>query len=118
MEEFAHIHLIKMNGSGAVWLDYDRDSDWDLYLVNCQGEGNISNAFYENLGDGSFSKKERCGAENVREGMAASVADYNNDGYPDLFVTNYGDFCLYRNNKNKTFTDVTQTAFLKNQKDW
>ena len=118
LEEFAHIHLIKMNGSGAAWLDYDRDGDWDLYLVNCQGEGNISNALYENLGDGSFSKKERCGAENVREGMAASVADYNNDGYPDLFVTNYGNFHLYRNNKDKTFIDVTKTAFPKSQKDW
>ena len=118
LEEFAHIHLIKMNGSGAAWLDYDRDGDWDLYLVNCQGEGNISNALYENLGDGSFSKKERGGAENVREGMAASVADYNNDGYPDLFVTNYGNFHLYRNNKDKTFIDVTKTAFPKSQKDW
>ena len=118
LEEFAHIHLIKMNGSGAAWLDYDCDGDWDLYLVNCQGEVNSINTLYENLGDGTFYKNERCGAENLGEGMAASVADYNNDGYPDLFVTNFGNFCLYKNNRDKTFTDVTKVAFPEDQKDW
>ena len=117
LEEFAHVHLIKMNGSGAAWLDYDRDGDWDLYLVNCQGEGNITNAFYENLGDGTFRKKGKCGVEDTREGMAVSAADYNNDGYTDLFVTNYGNFGFYRNNKDGTFTDVTKTAFPKGVKD-
>lgn len=118
LEEFAHVHLIKMNGSGAAWLDYDRDGDWDLYLVNCQGEGNITNALYENLGDGTFRKNGKCGADDYGEGMAVSVADYNNDGYPDLFVTNYSNFVLYRNNKGKTFTDVTSKAFPGGVKDW
>ncbi|MFQ5640036.1 MAG: CRTAC1 family protein [bacterium] len=117
MEEFAHVHLIKMNGSGAAWIDYDRDGDWDLYLVNCQGEGSVSNALYENLGDGAFRKNAKCGAQDIGEGMAVSVADYNNDGYSDLFVTNYGNFVLYRNNKDKTFTDVTETAFPQGVKD-
>ncbi|MFQ5605861.1 MAG: CRTAC1 family protein [bacterium] len=118
LEEFAHVHLIKMNGSGAAWLDYDRDGDWDLYLVNCQGEGNITNALYENLGGGSFRKNGKCGAQDFGEGMAVSVADYNNDAYPDLFVTNYSNFVLYRNNKDKTFTDVTKKAFPEGVKDW
>ncbi len=118
LEEFAHVHLIKMNGSGAAWLDYDRDGDWDLYLVNCQGEGNITNALYENLGNGAFRKKGKCGAEDVGEGMAVSVADYDNDGFPDLFVTNYSNFVLYHNNKGKTFTDVTSRAFPAGVKDW
>jgi hypothetical protein len=118
LEEFAHLHLIKMNGSGAAWLDYDRDGDWDLYLVNCQGEGDITNALYENMGGGSFEKAGKCGAEDIGEGMGVSVADYNNDGYPDLFITNYGNFSLYLNNKDKTFTDVTSTAFPQGVNDW
>ncbi|MCH7497373.1 MAG: VCBS repeat-containing protein, partial [Candidatus Marinimicrobia bacterium] len=110
LEEFAHLHLIKMNGSGAAWLDYDRDGDWDLYLVNGQGPGQISNALYENLGGKSFRRKVS-GAEDLGEGMAVSVADYDNDGYSDLFVTNYGNFILYHNGSDGTFTDVTATAF-------
>ena len=115
-EEFAHIHLIKMNGSGGAWLDFDRDGDWDIYLVNCQGPG-VTNALFENLGDGTFRRNE-CGVEDAGEGMAASVADYNNDGYTDLFVTNYGHFELFRNNGDKTFTNVTQNAFPEAVKDW
>ena len=111
MDEFANIHLIKMNGSGAAWIDYDRDGDWDLYLVNCQGDASITNVLYENMGNGKFSKVNKSGAEDDGEGMAVSSADYNNDGFPDLFVTNYGNFKLYKNNKNKTFSDVTQEAF-------
>lgn len=119
LEEFAHIHLIKMNGSGGAWFDYDRDGDWDLYLVNCQGEGDVTNALYENMGDGTFSPRTSdCGVLDPGEGMAASVADYNNDGYPDLFLTNYGDFILYRNNTDNTFADVTEEAFPEGVKDW
>ena len=54
LDEFANIHLIKMNGSGAAWLDYDKDGDWDLYLVNCQGDESVTNALYENIGNGKF----------------------------------------------------------------
>ena len=111
MDEFANIHLIKMNGSGAAWIDYDRDGDWDLYLVNCQGDASVTNVMYENMGNGKFEKVNKSGAEDDGEGMAVSSADYNNDGFPDLFVTNYGNFKLYKNNKNKTFSDVTQDAF-------
>ncbi len=118
LEEFAHIHLIKMNGSGGAWLDYDQDGDWDLYLVNCQGPENVTNALYENLGDGTFRKRKNSGVEDLGEGMSVSVGDYNNDGYPDLFVTNYGNFILYRNNKDNTFTDVTEKAFAEGVKDW
>ena len=117
MDEFANIHLIKMNGSGAAWIDYDRDGDWDLYLVNCQGDASVTNAMYENIGSGVFTKVNKSGAEDDGEGMAVSSADYNNDGFPDLFVTNYGNFKLYKNNKNKTFSDATQEAFSSTIKD-
>ena len=46
-----------MNGSGGAWLDYDKDGDWDLYLVNCQGDVSVTNSLYENQGGGIFIKK-------------------------------------------------------------
>ena len=118
MDEFANVHLIKMNGSGGAWLDFDIDGDWDLYLVNCQGEDNITNSLYENLGNGKFIKVNNSGTEDDGEGMAVSIADYNNDGYPDIFITNYGNFKLLRNNGNKTFSNISETAFPEGIKDW
>ena len=47
-----------------------------------------------------------------------STADYNNDGYPDLLITNYGDFKLFRNNGDKTFSDVTLNSFPEGIMDW
>ncbi len=119
MDEFANIHLIKMNGSGGAWIDYDLDGDWDLYLVNCQGDNDdIANALYENNGNGKFKRKFNTGAEDSGEGMSVSVADYDNDGDPDLFITNYGNFKLLRNNGDKTFSDVSASAFPEGVKDW
>ena len=119
MDEFANVHLIKMNGSGGAWLDYDLDGDWDLYLVNCQGEeAEITNLLYENQGNGKFLKKSGTGAEDIGEGMSVSVSDYDNDGDSDIFITNYGNFKLYRNNGDKTFTDVSTFAFPDGIKDW
>ena len=107
-----------MNGSGGAWIDYDLDEDWDLYLVNCQGEeNNITNTLYENIGNGKFIRTSNTGSEDAGEGMSVSVADYDNDGDPDLFVTNYGDFKLFRNNGNKTFSDVSSVAFPEGIKD-
>ena len=117
LDEFANIHLIKMNGSGGAWFDYDRDGDWDLYLVNCQGDASITNALYENHGNGKFSRIESSGSEDGGEGMAVSAADYNNDGYPDLLVSNYGNFKLFQNNGDKTFSDVSTIAFPEGIKD-
>ena len=118
LDEFANVHLIKMNGSGGAWFDYDRDGDWDLYLVNCQGDASIINALFENIGNGKFIRVKNSGAEDDGEGMAVSTADYNNDGYPDLLITNYGDFKLFRNNGDKTFSDVTLNSFPEGIMDW
>ena len=117
LDEFANVHLIKMNGSGGAWFDYDRDGDWDLYLVNCQGDASITNALYENHGNGKFSRVENSGSEDDGEGMAVAAADYNNDGYPDLLVSNYGNFKLFQNNGDKTFSDVSRIAFPEGVKD-
>mgnify|MGYP001158207326 FL=1 len=117
LDEFANVHLIKMNGSGGAWFDYDRDGDWDLYLVNCQGDASVTNALYENHGNGKFSRVENSGSEDDGEGMAVAAADYNNDGYPDLLVSNYGNFKLFQNNGDKTFSDVSTIAFPEGIKD-
>ena len=119
MDEFANVHLIKMNGSGGAWLDYDNDGDWDLYLVNCQGEETeITNSLYENLGNGKFLKANNTGTEDAGEGMSVSVADFDNDGDSDILVTNYGDFKLFRNNGDKTFSDISKIAFPDGINDW
>ncbi len=118
LNEFANVHLIKMNGSGGAWLDYDKDGDWDLYLINCQGGEDVTNSLFQNLGNGEFSRVKKSGTEDNGEGMAASVADYNNDGYPDIFITNYGNFKLLKNNGDNTFSDVSKNAFPDGIKDW
>ena len=110
--EFANRHLIRMNGSGAACLDFDGDDDWDLYLVNGAGGAETTNALYRNEGDGTFTPMLReCGALDPGEGMAVSVADYDNDGRPDIFVTNFGGFVLLHNEQGERFTDVTREAF-------
>ncbi len=110
--EFANRHLIRMNGSGAAWIDIENDGDWDLYLVNGAGGPETTNAVYTNEGDGTFLPVDRgCGALDDGEGMAVSVADYDNDGFSDLFVTNFGDFVLLHNNGDGTFANVTEKAF-------
>jgi len=118
LDEFANVHLIKMNGSGGAWIDYDKDGDWDLYLINCQGGPEVTNSLFENMGDGHFSQVVNSGLEDDGEGMAASVADYNNDGYSDLFITNYGGFKLFKNNGDNTFSDVSDVAFPDGINDW
>ena len=118
LDEFANVHLIKMNGSGGAWLDYDKDGDWDLYLINCQGGKDVTNSLFQNQGNGKFIKILESGLEDTGEGMSASVADYNNDGFPDVFITNYGDFKLFKNNQNNTFSDVTNYAFPEGINDW
>jgi len=110
--EFANRHLIRMNGSGAAWIDVENDGDYDLYLVNGSGGPETTNALYLNQGDGTFlATIKSCGVLDPGEGMAVSVADYDNDGFSDMMVMNFGDFVLFHNNGDGTFTDVTSTAF-------
>jgi len=117
--EFANRHLIRMNGSGAAWIDVDNDGDYDLYLVNGSGGPETTNALYLNMGDGTFLPQTRkCGVLEDGEGMAVSVADYDNDGFSDMMVMNFGDFVLFHNNGDGTFTDVTAKAFSKVDEIW
>ena len=116
---FANRHLVRMNGSGAAWIDIDNDGDYDIYLVNGSGGVETTNALYLNDGDGTFLPQTRaCGVLDGGEGMAVSVADYDNDGFSDMMVMNFGDFVLFHNNGDGTFTDVTSKAFQKVDEIW
>jgi hypothetical protein len=108
-------------GPGCAFLDYDNDGWMDLFLVNsgpCDfytPKKPLRHALYRNNRNGTFTdvtEKAGMGASTTF-GMGAAVGDYNNDGYPDLFVTGYGRSILYQNNGNGTFTDVSDKAGLK-----
>jgi enediyne biosynthesis protein E4 len=109
-------------GPGLAWIDYDNDGWMDLYLVNSgpcdfyKPPKPLSNALYKNNRDGTFTDvTAAAGVAGGTFGMGVSVGDYDNDGYPDLFVTSYGRNILYHNNGNGTFTDVTERAGLMRQ---
>ena len=111
-------HILETVGSGVGWIDYDRDGWFDLYAVNGglweelgTGKRSVSNALYRNQGDGSFRLVTREADVGGRHwGMGVAVADYDNDGWPDLYVCSYGPNLLYRNNGDGTFRDVTREA--------
>ena len=111
-------YILESMSGGVAWIDFDRDGWMDLYLVNggrweelVQGKRTVSNALYRNNGDGTFANvTEKAGVGNRHWGMGVAAGDYDNDGWVDLFVCNYGSNTLYRNNGNGTFRDVTATA--------
>jgi hypothetical protein len=118
-------YLIETMGSGVGLFDCDNDGRLDLFLVNGApftdptAKGTIPqktgkeywNRLYHQKPDGTFEDiTEKAGLEGVGYGMGVAAADYDNDGYEDLFVTGYGGNHLYHNNGNCTFTDVTEKA--------
>jgi hypothetical protein len=119
-------YLIETMGSGCGWIDYDQNGLLDLYLVNGAAtklytpKQPLRSALYRNNGDGTFTdvtEKASVGAEGLF-GMGVAVGDYDNDGYPDLFVLGYGRCILYRNRGDGTFEDVTAKAGVKNEGRW
>ncbi|MEW6749603.1 MAG: CRTAC1 family protein [Candidatus Latescibacterota bacterium] len=115
--------ILEATGSGCMFFDYDRDGVLDLYLVNgCYLEGisdpphggqppEARDLLFRGNGDGTFT--DVTGAAGVGDpgyGMACLAGDYDNDGYPDIYVTNYGPNTLYHNNGDGTFSDVTAAA--------
>lgn len=111
-------YILESMSGGVAWIDFDRDGWMDLYLVNggrweelVQGKRTVSNALYRNNGDGTFTNVTgKAGVGNRHWGMGVAAGDYDNDGWVDLFVCNYGPNTLYRNNGDGTFRDVTGTA--------
>jgi hypothetical protein len=111
-------HLPETLGPGVAFLDFDNDGWLDIFFVNSgasdffQPQAPLKNALYRNNRDGTFTDvTDKAGVAGGREfGMGCAIADYDNDGYPDILVTAYGRCTLYRNNGNGTFTDVTEKA--------
>ena len=108
-------YFLETLGAGAAWFDYDRDGDLDIYLVNGAGlpgaEFDVSptNALYRNNGNMTFTEVTN-GAKvgDGGYGFGCCVGDYDNDGWPDLYVTNFGPNILYRNNGDGSFSNVTE----------
>ncbi|HEX4165204.1 MAG TPA: CRTAC1 family protein [Bryobacteraceae bacterium] len=121
-------YLIETMTGGVALLDYDHDGYLDIFVVNGarihpgqkdnevpdKSEPQYWNRLYRNNHDGTFTDvTEKAGVRGTGYGMGTAVGDFDNDGYPDLLVTNFGGAILYHNNRNGTFTDVTAKAGLK-----
>lgn len=114
-------YLIETLGSGAAFLDYDSDGDQDLFIVNASNIpptddiknhlNPTTNTLYRNNGDATFTDiTQTAGVEDTGYGVGCAAADINNDGYPEIYVTNFGINRLYLNNGNGTFTDISEKA--------
>jgi len=110
-------YLPESSGAGCAFLDYDNDGWIDIYLVNsgkCDfftPETPLRNALYKNNRDGTFTDiTEKAGVAAGGYGQGIAVGDYDGDGFPDIYVTQYGRSILYHNNGDGTFTDVTEKA--------
>jgi len=114
-------------GSGAAWLDYNKDGYQDLIVVNEPGpltlsateakDGQPDVTLYRNNGDGTFTNVTKQAGLNFHGwGMGVATADVDNNGYPDIFITAYGKNVFYHNNGNGTFTNETKKAGLGKKK--
>ncbi len=125
LDKFRHVSgspeknlILEAPGSGVAIFDYDNDGWPDIYLVNgstfdaLRGkEKPLRAALYHNNHDGTFTDvTEKAGVANERWGFGVAVGDFDNDGWPDLYVTNFGKNRLYHNNHDGTFTDVAEKA--------
>jgi hypothetical protein len=99
---------------GAVWFDMDMDGDLDLFVANQNGD---TNGLFRNDRGRFVDVAHAWGVDAPRAseefgGVGPAVADFDGDGYFDLFVANYGPSALYRNDRGQRFVDVTRTAGL------
>ena len=110
--------IVETNGSGVALIDYDNSGWLSIYLVNGSTFDALDGkeepphaALFRNNHDGTFTDvAAKAGVTNDRWGYGVSVADYDNDGWPDIYVGNYGKNRLYHNNHDGTFTDVAEKA--------
>ena len=110
--------ILETPGSGVALLDYDNDGWLDIYLVNgstqaaLRGKETAPRAMLlRNNHDGTFTDvTDKAGVANERWGFGVAIGDYDNDGWPDMYVTNFGKNRLYHNNHDGTFTDVAEKA--------
>lgn len=110
--------ILETIGSGVALLDYDNDGWQDIYLLNGSTEAALKGKeappramLFHNNHDGTFTDvTEKAGVANERWGFGVAVGDYDNDGWPDIYVANFGKNRLYHNNHDGTFTDVAEKA--------
>src|SRR5216683_1972090 len=110
--------ILDAPGSGVALLDYDNDGWLDIYFINGSTVSAIKGtepapraALFHNNHDGTFTDvTATAGVANERWGFGVAVADYDNDGWPDIYVANFGKNRLYHNNHDGTFTDVAEKA--------
>ncbi len=125
LQKFRHVSgaadkrfILESPSGGVALFDYDNDGWLDIYLVNgstfaaLEGkEKPPRSALFHNNKDGTFTDvTAKAGVANERWGFGAAVGDYDNDGWEDLYVTNFGKNRLYRNNGDGGFTDVAEEA--------
>lgn len=117
--------MIESNGGGIGWLDYDRDGRWDMFipggglLTQDKQPIMVSNGMYRQNTAGNFTPTatQAGTAQGVCYSFGAAVADYDADGFPDLFITGYAGQQLLRNMGDGTFEDVTRIAGF-NHRGW
>lgn len=112
-------YLVETMSAGLALFDYDGNGLIDIYFLNGAAlEGTkvdkpLRKALYKNLGGFHFRDvTDEAGVGDMGHGLGVAVADYNNDGYPDIYLNNFGRNVLFRNNGDGTFADVTERAGL------
>jgi predicted nucleotidyltransferase len=113
-------YILESDGCGCAFIDYDNDGWMDIFLLcGTRLEGapaGATNRLYKNNRDGTFTDvTEQAGLHAVGWANSVCIADYNNDGFDDIFCTYFGQNILFRNNGDGTFTDVTKAAGLGNE---
>ena len=125
LDKFHHVSgtpekrtILEAPGSGVALLDYDNDGWLDIFLLNgstfeaIKGKEKPPRAMLlHNNHDGTFTDvTDKAGVANERWGFGVAVADFDNDGWPDIYISNYGKNRLYHNNHDGTFTDIAEQA--------
>jgi hypothetical protein len=124
VHQFCHTkiaNILLSNGAGAAWLDYDQDGFLDVYFVNWGPLPGVTqaspesrrepNRLFRNRGDGTFEDvTEKAGVAGRGFNSAVAVGDYDNDGYPDIYIAGVARNLLYHNRRDGTFADVTDLA--------
>jgi enediyne biosynthesis protein E4 len=115
-------YLVETLGSGVALFDYNNDGLVDVLLVNGSSFEVLAHPslprpcsrLFRNNGDGTFTDvTKESGLVNEGWGVGVTVGDYDNDGYRDVFITNFGSNALFHNNGNGTFTNITREAGLE-----